>query len=155
MKLSFLTAAALFSSLALYGCGGHSSDVDNGPPTSKGSFSAIVSFGDSLVDVGTYAPATSLTGDGAPPYFGGKFTTNETSDGTPDSNALGKIWSRTWRLRSASSSPRPRLGSTADPSNARPRSCQRSHRAALPMARVARESPTRQASATTRTAPAR
>jgi outer membrane lipase/esterase len=40
------------------------------------SFTALVSFGDSLSDVGTYAPATSLTGNGAAPYFGGKFTTN-------------------------------------------------------------------------------
>ena len=37
---------------------------------------AVVSFGDSLSDVGTYAPATSITGDGQPPFFGGKFTTN-------------------------------------------------------------------------------
>jgi phospholipase/lecithinase/hemolysin len=35
-----------------------------------------VSFGDSLSDAGTYTPATSANGDGAPPYFGGKLTTN-------------------------------------------------------------------------------
>ena len=35
-----------------------------------------MSFGDSLSDVGTYAPATSLAGDGSAPYFGGRFTTN-------------------------------------------------------------------------------
>jgi phospholipase/lecithinase/hemolysin len=36
----------------------------------------VVSFGDSLSDLGTYTPATSVTGDGKPPYIGGKFTTN-------------------------------------------------------------------------------
>ena len=34
----------------------------------------------------------ALAGNGTPPYFGGKFTTNETSNGQPDANALGKIW---------------------------------------------------------------
>lgn len=63
-----------------------------GSPTTKGNFTAVVSFGDSLSDVGTYAPATSLAGDGTPPYFGGKFTTNETSNGLPDANPLGKVW---------------------------------------------------------------
>lgn len=52
----------------------------SGAPTTKGVFSAVVSFGDSLSDVGTYKPATSLAGDGTPPYFGGKFTTNATTD---------------------------------------------------------------------------
>ena len=42
----------------------------------QGNFTAVVSFGDSLSDVGTYAPVTSLTGNGAPPYAGGRFTTN-------------------------------------------------------------------------------
>ena len=52
-----------------------------------------MSFGDSLSDIGTYAPATSLAGAaGTPPYFGGKFTTNETSTGAPDANPLGKVW---------------------------------------------------------------
>jgi hypothetical protein len=54
-----------------------------GAPTTKGTFTALVSFGDSLSDVGAYAPATSLTGNGAPPYFGGKFTTN---------SATGTVW---------------------------------------------------------------
>jgi outer membrane lipase/esterase len=53
----------------------------------------VVSFGDSLSDVGTYAVATSLAGNGQPPFFGGKFTTNETNtNGLPDANPLGKIW---------------------------------------------------------------
>ncbi len=47
-----------------------------GAPSSKGSFRAVVSFGDSLSDAGAYAPATSLTGNGQAPYFGGKFTNN-------------------------------------------------------------------------------
>lgn len=64
----------------------------SGAPTTKGTFAAVVSFGDSLSDVGTYSVATSLAGDGTPPYFGGRFTTNETSNGQPDANALGKIW---------------------------------------------------------------
>ena len=75
--------ACILSAWLLVACGGHSD-----PP----SFTAVVSFGDSLSDVGTYAPATSLSGTGAPPFFGGKFTTNETGDGTPDKNALGKVW---------------------------------------------------------------
>ena len=81
----------------LAGCGGGDPYVPGtgspaGAPTTKGSFTAVVSFGDSLSDVGSYAPATSLAGDGTPPYFGGKFTTNETSNGQPDANALGKTW---------------------------------------------------------------
>jgi phospholipase/lecithinase/hemolysin len=83
--------------LLLAACGGGDPDVPgtgspSGAPTSKGSFTAVVSFGDSLSDVGTYAPVTSLTGNGQPPFFGGKFTTNETSTGAPDANALGKVW---------------------------------------------------------------
>ncbi|WP_088282495.1 SGNH/GDSL hydrolase family protein [Ideonella sp. A 288] len=58
----------------LSACGG--SDDAPRPPSTKGAFTAVVSFGDSLSDVGAYAPATSLAGNGAAPYFGGKFTTN-------------------------------------------------------------------------------
>ena len=47
----------------------------------------MVSFGDSLSDVGAYAPATSLTGNGAAPYFGGKFTTN-----SGPASAAGTVW---------------------------------------------------------------
>ena len=36
-----------------------------------------------MSDAGAYAPATSLTGNGAAPYFGGKFTTN---------GATGTVW---------------------------------------------------------------
>jgi phospholipase/lecithinase/hemolysin len=73
-----LTATAV---ALLAACGGNDPTVAGsgepaGAPTTKGSFTAVVSFGDSLSDVGTYAPATSLTGNGAAPYFGGKFTAN-------------------------------------------------------------------------------
>jgi outer membrane lipase/esterase len=85
------------SALLLAACGGSDPYVPGsgspaGAPTSKGSFSAVVSFGDSLSDVGSYAPATSIARNGTPPFFGGKFTTNETSNGLPDANALGKVW---------------------------------------------------------------
>ena len=77
MTLHRLFCIALMSSLALAGCGGGDNDTTaSAPPTTKGNFTAVVSFGDSLSDVGTYAPATSLTGNGAAPYFGGRFTTN-------------------------------------------------------------------------------
>ena len=86
-----------FSAALLAACGGGDPDVPGsvgtaGAPTTKGSFTSIVVFGDSLSDVGSYAPATSLAGNGTPPYFGGKFTTNETSTGAPDANTLGKVW---------------------------------------------------------------
>lgn len=78
--LASLTAALLAA------CGGGGGDPTlpgfNGPsgaPTAKGSFAAVVSFGDSLSDAGTYAPATSVTANGQPPYFGGKFSTNSPS----------------------------------------------------------------------------
>lgn len=78
---------ALASAL-LAACGGSDpyvpgSGTTAGAPTTKGTFRAVVSFGDSLSDAGAYAPATSLTGNGAPPYFGGKFTTN---------GAGGTVW---------------------------------------------------------------
>ena len=77
------TAAALLAA-----CGGNDAPVPGsgqpaGAPTTAGTFSAVVSFGDSLSDVGAYAPATSLAGTGAAPYFGGKFTIN---------GAGGTVW---------------------------------------------------------------
>ena len=41
-----------------------------------GPYTGLVIFGDSLSDLGTYAPATSLAGNGTAPFFGGRFTTN-------------------------------------------------------------------------------
>jgi phospholipase/lecithinase/hemolysin len=88
----------VLSAALLGACGGTDdpsvpgSGAPAGAPTTRGNFTAVVSFGDSLSDIGTYAPATSLAGNGMPPFFGGKFTTNETSNGLPDANPLGKIW---------------------------------------------------------------
>jgi len=50
------------AALLLVACGGGDPSVPGsgspaGAPTTKGTFSAVVSFGDSLSDVGTYAPA--------------------------------------------------------------------------------------------------
>ena len=97
MRIFRLVVPWAVSVVLLAACGGGDPDVPGtgapaGAPTSKGTFTAIVSFGDSLSDVGSYAPATSLAGNGTPPFFGGKFTTNETSNGLPDANALGKVW---------------------------------------------------------------
>jgi outer membrane lipase/esterase len=76
-------ASAVLAAL-LVACGGSDPAVPGsgspaGAPTTKGAFTAVVSFGDSLSDVGTYSPATSLAGNGSAPYFGGKFTTNSAS----------------------------------------------------------------------------
>lgn len=73
--------AGLAMAALLAACGGGDPYVPGttppaGAPTAKPTFRAVVSFGDSLSDVGAYAPATSLTGNGQPPYFGGKFTNN-------------------------------------------------------------------------------
>jgi outer membrane lipase/esterase len=81
-------APSVLVALLLVACGGGDPDVPgsgspSGAPATKGSFTAVVSFGDSLSDIGAYAPATSLTGNGAAPYFGGKFTTN---------GAAGTVW---------------------------------------------------------------
>jgi phospholipase/lecithinase/hemolysin len=74
-------ALTAIAAALLAACGGNDPTVagsgePEGAPTTKGSFTAVVSFGDSLSDAGAYAPATSLTGNGAAPYFGGKFTAN-------------------------------------------------------------------------------
>ena len=83
-------ALTLLTTALLAACGGGEPTIPGsgapaGAPTTKGSFTALVTFGDSLSDLGTYAPATSLAGNGSAPYFGGKFTTNV------DGN-LGKVW---------------------------------------------------------------
>lgn len=71
----------VLSAALLAACGGGDPDVPgsgspSGAPTTKGTFTAVVSFGDSLSDAGTYTPATSVTADGNPPFVGGKFTNN-------------------------------------------------------------------------------
>jgi outer membrane lipase/esterase len=73
--------SALIASLVLAACGG--GGTDSGAPTStadslnaKRVFTSVVSFGDSLSDVGTYTPATLYPGSNPPFYLGGKFTTN-------------------------------------------------------------------------------
>jgi outer membrane lipase/esterase len=88
MRANKLMVSGLLAALLLAACGGGDPDVPGsgspaGAPTTKGAFTALVTFGDSLSDVGTYAPATSATGNGAPPYIGGKFTTN---------SATGTVW---------------------------------------------------------------
>ena len=84
----FRQSLILLTVWLLVACGGSDPHVPGsgspaGAPTTPGSFTAVVSFGDSLSDVGTYAPATSLAGNGTAPYFGGKFTTN---------GAAGTVW---------------------------------------------------------------
>lgn len=84
--MSVLTAALLAA------CGGDDVTVPGtgepaGAPTTKGNFTSVVSFGDSLSDLGTYSPATSFAGNGLPPYLGGKFTTNFST-----TTASGTLW---------------------------------------------------------------
>ncbi len=78
---SGLAAAAV--AVLVAACGGSDPDEPgtgspSGAPTAPpaGGFKALVSFGDSLSDVGTYTPATVIPGTNPPVYIGGKFTTN-------------------------------------------------------------------------------
>ncbi|MBL0149326.1 MAG: SGNH/GDSL hydrolase family protein [Ideonella sp.] len=88
MKMIRRWGPSLLATVLLAACGGGDGPMPGsgspvGAPTTKGAFSAVVSFGDSISDVGAYAPATSLSGNGAAPYLGGKFTTN---------SATGTVW---------------------------------------------------------------
>lgn len=79
------TLTALVGAVLLAACGGGGGD---GPSVSR-----VISFGDSLSDLGTYAPATSLAGTGAAPFFGGRFTTNNHTGYTTASNTnIATIW---------------------------------------------------------------
>jgi phospholipase/lecithinase/hemolysin len=87
-----LSALAVAASIVA-GCGGGTTDA---PLANR-----VIAFGDSLTDIGTYTPATSLTTTpGAAPYFGGKFTTNTFADyalpppGTarPANTSTANIW---------------------------------------------------------------
>ncbi len=74
-------AVAAMTAALLVACGGGDPYVPGtgspaGAPTTKGAFTSVVSFGDSLSDAGTYAPATSFAGNGSPPFMGGRFTNN-------------------------------------------------------------------------------
>lgn len=78
-----VAAAAL--ALLVAACGGSDpyepgSEGPSGAPTEApaGGFTSLVSFGDSLSDLGTYTPATVIPGTDPPVYLGGKWTTNTT-----------------------------------------------------------------------------
>lgn len=86
---NFRSAASLVvAAWLLVACGGGDPDVPgsgspSGAPTTRGTFTKVVSFGDSLSDAGTYTPATVIPGTNPPVYIGGKFTTN---------SATGTVW---------------------------------------------------------------
>lgn len=76
MKLFRSLAPLALAAALLAACGGGDPDVPGsgspaGAPTARGNFTALISFGDSLSDVGAYTPAPAAFG-----IQGGKFTTN-------------------------------------------------------------------------------
>ena len=76
--------SALVGAALLAACGGGDSES---------SITRVVSFGDSLSDLGTYSPATSLAGTGAAPFFAGRFTTNTHTGYTAASNSnTATLW---------------------------------------------------------------
>lgn len=88
MKTMRMLGLSLITAALMAACGGGDPNVPgsgttSGAPTTKGNFKTVVSFGDSLSDLGAYAPATSIAGNGSAPYLGGKFTTN---------SATGTVW---------------------------------------------------------------
>ena len=76
MKLLRSLAPLALAAALLAACGGGDPDVPGsgspaGAPSTRGNFTALISFGDSLSDVGAYSPAPGQFG-----IQGGKFTTN-------------------------------------------------------------------------------
>jgi hypothetical protein len=81
MKHTKVWALSIVAAVLLAACGGGDPYVPgtgspSGAPTTKGTFSAVVSFGDSLSDIGAYTPATAIPGTSPAVYLGGKFSTN-------------------------------------------------------------------------------
>jgi phospholipase/lecithinase/hemolysin len=78
----FPWGTALLAALILAACGGGgetvapAADAQVAGASTRRAFNAVVSFGDSLSDVGTYQPATVVPGTDPPIYLGGRFTTN-------------------------------------------------------------------------------
>lgn len=95
MRLIRSLAPLALAAALLAACGGGDpyvpgSSLPSGGPTTPGSFTTIVSFGDSLSDIGTYTPATAIPGTTPTAYFGGRFTTNLNDLATLA--ATGKVW---------------------------------------------------------------
>lgn len=78
LRLAVVAVAALVAACGGGDPGEPGTGAPAGAPTAPpaGGFAALVSFGDSLSDVGAYTPATVVPGTDPPLYIGGKFTTN-------------------------------------------------------------------------------
>lgn len=95
MKLIRSLAPLALCAALLAACGGGDpyvpgSTLPAGGPTTPGTFTNIISFGDSLSDLGTYAPATAIPNAPVGSYFGGRFTTNLNDLATLANT--GKVW---------------------------------------------------------------
>jgi phospholipase/lecithinase/hemolysin len=78
-QLRYLVPSVLAAAM-LVACGGGTtvpgSGSPSGAPNTKGTFTSVVMFGDSLSDGGTYTPAVRTPPAAGGLYFGGKFTNN-------------------------------------------------------------------------------